>query len=72
MPDEIDFASERYEAWLDFQIRDRRAQVAKRTCLPVGICYNCEEPVPGDAIYCDDECRDDHEKRRHHAQVNPR
>jgi len=45
--------------------RHRAAALAYRK--PVrkvsGICLNCEEPVAADACYCDEFCREDHEKR---------
>jgi len=37
----------------------------KPTLKPKGLCYNCDEPIPG--IYCDADCREDHEKRERNA-----
>ena len=34
-----------------------RKPVLKRT----GRCYNCGEPVPPEALFCDGECRQQHE-----------
>lgn len=28
-----------------------------------GICYNCDEPLPHNAAFCDPDCREDYEKR---------
>ncbi len=57
MADDIDLAQERDEMLL-------RAQIARRMpVLPfVGSCYNCEEPL-AEGLFCDADCRLDHEKR---------
>lgn len=37
-------------------------QNKKPTFQPTGVCYNCGEVLPAGKIYCDADCRDDHEK----------
>lgn len=34
----------------------------KPTLLPVGACYNCDEPLTR-GLFCDSECREDYERR---------
>lgn len=59
MPDDFDFATERYNEWLENQIENQRLKAAHRTCLPVGTCHYCGEPVAGDALFCDEACGKD-------------
>lgn len=35
----------------------------KPTLLATGRCYNCEEPVGAGRLFCDQDCRDDYERR---------
>ena len=72
MPDDFDVATEQRDALLANQIQNHRLQNAKRTCLPVGICYNCEASVPEGVSFCDSDCRDDHQRRNYHAKINAR
>lgn len=30
--------------------------------IATGRCYNCDETVPAGQLFCDADCRDDHEK----------
>ena len=34
------------------------------TLPPIGECYNCEEKIDHDRLFCDADCRDDYEKRK--------
>jgi hypothetical protein len=56
MRDVADIANEHVEAMTQAALTHRKPVLPK-----IGSCYNCEAPVPG--IYCDEECREDHEKR---------
>lgn len=57
MSDAADKANERMENWLDGNI----AKVRERTKLnPCQHCYNCNEPVTGQQLFCDTDCRDDY------------
>ncbi|WP_065647760.1 hypothetical protein [Pantoea eucrina] len=60
MKDIVDIANERMEVALAAALTHR-----KPTLKPKGVCYNCDEPIPG--IYCDADCREDHEKRERNA-----
>ena len=40
-----------------------RAEAAAQASRP-GVCANCQAACLPQAIYCDDECRADHERRR--------
>jgi hypothetical protein len=40
-----------------------RARQARIVASVPGVCSNCEERCLPTAVYCDAECRDDHEKR---------
>ena len=39
------------------------AQKQKPRLRAKGSCYNCEEPLEAGHLFCDSDCRDDHEKR---------
>lgn len=56
MRDEADIANEQMEVVLAAALTHR-----KPVMRPTGSCYNCGYPVPG--VYCDADCREDHEKR---------
>jgi hypothetical protein len=59
MSDDADVAQETEE-------RDRRLalRVRKPEGPPAcGYCHNCSEPVRGGERWCDDDCRDDWERR---------
>ena len=61
MTDQVETASELEQAERDECIR--RAAIQDRK--PKGTCYNCGELVPGPALYCDQDCADDHRLRLH-------
>ena len=72
MPDAFDFATEQYDDWLANQIENQRRKVAVRTCLPVGRCHNCDEPLPEPLLFCNADCAFDFEKRSYfNAQIIP-
>lgn len=50
-----------------FEQRALQAALANRApSLPrTGLCHNCADPVPTQALFCDGDCRDDWEKRQH-------
>lgn len=59
--DDIDIAS---EGELDFVVRAieaNRKPVRKVTAR--GKCYNCDEPVEGEKLFCSADCREDFEFR---------
>ena len=72
MPDEFDLATEQRDDLLANQIETARRQGLAGRCLPVGKCYNCNEPVPLPKLYCDRECADMHHhrtERERYAQI---
>lgn len=56
--DEADIASEQEEAFRAEALRRFRTIHFK----PMGRCRNCLEPVAGQELYCDIDCRRDHER----------
>lgn len=67
--DDIERAQEREAKDRELCLKHRKPQL-----IPCGVCYNCGEPVPGRAEFCDAFCREDHELREaaairagHHA-----
>lgn len=60
--DDLDRASELEQKQRDAALAGVRARSA--TLPPTGACYNCGEPLAGSRVFCDAECRDDHETRR--------
>jgi len=55
-----DDASEREEHYRAWALNQRKPAGPP----PCGACYNCGEELPSDLRFCDEECRDDWEKRR--------
>ena len=52
------------------ELHRNTALAFRKPVLPAcGICYNCQESISANACYCDEFCREDHEKRQkaHHA-----
>lgn len=63
MADEIDIAQEKNELLLSNAIAAARRAV---DALPsTGLCHNCGEEVSDNRHFCDADCRDDWQKRRH-------
>lgn len=58
--DPIDKASQIEEETRQRAIANARANTHKLTSK--GSCYNCEEPLAGQKLYCDADCATDHEK----------
>lgn len=58
MADDIDIMQEREQMALDALIAKR-----KPVPTPTGSCFNCEEPLAV-GVYCDADCRSDHEQRQ--------
>lgn len=54
--DEIDRASENEQMHRDMAIKSR-----KPTLQPIGACYNCNEEIGSNLLFCDVGCRDDFE-----------
>lgn len=44
-------------------MRDFALKVRKPFLIPCGQCYNCESVIREGWIYCDMDCRNDHEKQ---------
>ena len=61
--DEIDIASERYEAWLQNRIEEAQYQLGHAVSAHDGLCRNCSARLDDGRPYCDSNCRDDHQDR---------
>ncbi len=57
-----DMASQQEALHLAMAIKQHQVQAAKHQRRP-GVCANCNEPCLPQAVYCDEGCRDDHERR---------
>lgn len=61
MTDALDLAA-------DLELADRlAAETAARNrpgMTPTGACYWCAEPVEGERLFCDVECRDEFQERQ--------
>ena len=60
--DETDMASRREAEFLADALHVQRARAAAQS-VPRGVCLNCGERCPCQAVYCDADCRADHERR---------
>lgn len=59
---EDDQAARAAQRFLEGSLLSHRRATAQQPGTP-GICRNCGERSPTLAIYCDDDCRTDHERR---------
>lgn len=57
-----DLATRREEEFLQVALRDQARRAARQRGTP-GTCGNCGEACLPLAVYCDEDCRDDHEAR---------
>jgi hypothetical protein len=60
---EGDMASLREAQFVSAAVDAARAAAGRRESTP-GTCLNCSARIAAPAIYCDDDCRADHEERR--------
>ena len=58
-----DTASLREAEFLEAALCGHRAKVEKAGAVANGECANCGQPLPSDWVYCDQDCKDDHEHR---------
>ena len=67
--DPIDQASEVEQRDRELAIAVARQKAQKAMLPPIGICYNCHEPVAEGSRYCPGpDCRDDHTYRMNAAR----
>lgn len=59
--DEIDKYQQFEEIYLQSRVKQSRKPVKKMK--KIGRCYNCEESIDNDLLFCDSDCRDDWEMR---------
>ena len=65
MADEIDRGCENEQRDRDLAIAKARQKAQKAMLPPIGICYNCHEPVAEGERFCPGpDCRDDHQARK--------
>lgn len=60
MANEADVAQKFEQQHLAAAMSNRMPQLPK-----TGRCHNCSDPVPWNSAFCDSDCREDWEKRRH-------
>lgn len=51
---------------IELHFQQAMHQTKKKAVLltPNGECYNCDESIDHDQLFCDVDCRDDYEKRK--------
>ena len=59
-----DMATQREAEFLTDALRTQALQAAAQAPAQRGVCSNCGEVCAPLAVYCDQDCRDDDEKRR--------
>lgn len=59
--EDLDQAQQTTEILIGATIRNIRER-AKRSLIPSGHCYYCEEDVGSSVLFCSSECRDDYAK----------
>lgn len=50
--------------------REAALLLRKPVLKPVGVCWNCGEPVSGTTLFCDIDCRNDYEKEQEAKKRN--
>jgi hypothetical protein len=60
---EADMAAMREAQFIGAAVAKAQALANVRQSTP-GTCSNCGDPTPGGRVYCDDDCRADHEARQ--------
>lgn len=60
MADDVDRAEALIRRTVDASLAEVRA---RPSLIPIGTCYNCEDPVPQHHIFCSSECSVDHRHR---------
>jgi hypothetical protein len=58
--DVIDQANDRAQQFLDHAIGNA---AIVRKLKPCGLCFNCEETLPAEQVFCNSDCRDDWQLR---------
>ncbi len=66
----LDKASEYEQKMLAVALQNQLAKGAVRQVSPKGYCYNCNERVVGEAVFCDDDCRDDYQYIQERGKAN--
>jgi len=69
--DELDQAQVATEILTNATIRSIRER-AKKSLIPSGYCYYCEEEVGSSMLFCSTECRDDHAKEERMRSIRGR
>ncbi len=59
-----DTATLREEEFRAAALREHEFKAAKAAPVVHGECANCGEPLPPQVVYCDADCRADHEHRQ--------
>jgi len=62
-PGEEDMASRREEEFRALALRQQQQRASCRRASQPGVCTNCGNACLPTAVYCDADCRDDHERR---------
>ena len=70
MSDIFDQATEREE--IDRERAIQSARSVTQQFKPTGFCQNCNEPVPGEHVFCDSDCRNMWQDREDAAKRNGR
>lgn len=65
--DVADMASEHEQRWLAHQIA--AARQSSKALHQTGRCHNCDDELTGAKLFCDQDCRQDYERRTTRAFV---
>jgi predicted nucleic acid-binding Zn ribbon protein len=69
--DKADTAQEQEDKLLEITLKNIREKV-KRSLIPSGYCYYCQEEIPPPLIFCNLECRDDYCKEQRLKRITGR
>lgn len=63
MADQFDRASDIEESYRQQAIASQLNSVSRDRLAVTGKCHNCAEPLKNGGLFCDSDCRDDHQRR---------
>jgi len=67
--DPLDLAQTETEIQFNARIKNIRDKT-KKSLLPTGVCYYCEDNVGTSLLFCSSECRDDYSKEQRMREIN--
>lgn len=68
--DILDCAAELTQREIEAQLAAHRQRARGTQIKPKGFCYNCDEPLSPEQLFCDSDCRDDYQHIQERRKAN--